>query len=122
VWEAYFDDAAWGLWGPTPWTSGSWDDPNQEWDNVGNGLLLTEIGAWAVGYRPAKIKVTFNGIATADIELQDTTTGVIASKLAANSGDEIDITFAGNDIDNLFIAEGDANNFSVTNIQFYVFN
>jgi hypothetical protein len=124
-WFAHFDNSDWEI-----DTQGSWDAGNSEWDSQywppGIEILsITEIGSWASGYKPTKIRITFTGATDTAFSLKDISSNVICSKgsgidLSYTSGEEIECDFGSGqgDIYRLEVQAGQGADFSVTNIEF----
>jgi len=127
-WVQIFDNTDWVV-GDTGFHlggAGSWDAGNQEWDSDDGGgafgvsaVELLPLGGWEVGYRPSKIRITFTGIANLDLYFRDTAFQYLVTEgQTITSGQELDITFSGNDIRSLLVWSFTENPFSVTNIEF----
>jgi len=108
-WYQVLSDEAW-----TPGPGVSWS--GSSWDSAFGLTGLSELGAWNVGYRPTKMRITYTGTFT-QIQLVDTNFDTIANDVAPASGQEIDITFGSFDIKDLNIFASGA--WSITNIEFY---
>jgi hypothetical protein len=64
VWTQHFDNTKWTV------TTGSWD--GSKWVHSGGSIVLTELGTWVDGYMPYKLRITFDGEATAWVEMLNT--------------------------------------------------
>jgi hypothetical protein len=108
----YFDNTHWtvniGSWGGSYYNDDFYD------------LDLDVLGIWAQGYRPTKIRAYFSGgSTTGTLTLKDSVGATIASGAVDGfDGVGVDITFAGNDIENLFI-HFTGENVMITAIEFY---
>jgi hypothetical protein len=120
-WTSYFDDSCW-----TPSGHGSWDDPNQEWDPTFASdrylINLNDIGAWALGYRPTAVRITFTGGAQgARIILTDSAGHILVD--SGYYGPSGEILYIDNvydlDVHNLYIyCPSGGSTYSVTKIEF----
>jgi len=114
-WEVHFDNSDWSGLSSTTWTGSAWDSNNVE-------ILITESGSWVEGYRPTKVRVTHNGPSTMTLKV----TGAGGSPTygeASNyvSGAEMALNCTA-DIQRLYITPSGAEDFLVTNIEFFVEN
>jgi hypothetical protein len=115
-WISYLDDTVWtseGLWGS--WDGSKWDS---EGAKSGHTIWLDELGTWVEGFRPTRLRVTHTKPGTIYLRLRDAEQTGIIIITEYTSGDEIPIPFQGFDIKEIQIGTGEADPYSVTNIEF----
>ncbi len=117
VWTSHFDNTEWdevapgaGFWNGTQWEA---EDQGAFW-----GIIISDIGAWASGYRPSKMRVTFTGVGSiGSFAVQDDAAGSIGGVAGYVSLDDIVLTFGANDGFKI-TAAGPLSVFYITNIEF----
>ncbi len=108
----------------TYWTAmkGSWD--GSEWDSepdLGEVVILEELGTWVDGYRPASIIVTYTGgLLPALVVIDKNTVYILDTDIGFTSGQKYLLSFvdgsSGSDINDINVI--DIAPFSVQSIQF----
>jgi len=129
-WYSYHDNTFWvSSVYETP--NGTWDGVNEWWDagfSYGWRVRIVPTGGWEVGFRPTKLRVTWNSVYTGpenDVYLSDGYAGnTICAGYNKNSGDEITLDFddeSAGDIGELYMTAADIGDrdFQITNIEFY---
>ena len=77
----------------TLWTApqGYWSTDHWQTGQPGQILLITN-GAWASGFRPTKVKITFTGITFLDLYVKDFSGGQTIGSISLMSGIGYDIS------------------------------
>ena len=107
-WVAHFDNADWAA------ARASWD--GSKWIDVGGALALNPIGAWYIGYRPTKVRVTIS-VSVTSFYLHAGVDTYIRADGSYTSLTEDNLSWGSNDIDEfyMYVAAG----LNITNIEFY---
>jgi hypothetical protein len=117
VWSSYFDNTKWSGLNNTTWSGTQWDS----WDGGPGGhiLWIEDISTWTSGYRPSKVRLTFNttGYTLFGLTIQDSNGDFILNISDPVSGEEYDLTFGSFDIDELILNRFGAA-IGLTNIEF----
>ena len=127
-WVSYFDDTIWDqVFATGTWTGSQWDSgigrgsTNRIWISPLNSVYspVSGAGGWEVGFRPTKIRITYDTGIPVSVAMSDNLTS-IASVNPYNSGDEITIAWATQDLWSLSLTNTGTNPpFSITNIEFF---
>jgi len=125
AWLSYFDDTYWQAAAGPPWRDFS---ANNWWESVSytSGNLEVKTGeTWNVGFKPTKIRLTFTvagadsliSLNLLDSSLTQSWTGGVISDIA--TGQEIDISDPGADLEEMQMASFDGAALIITNIEFF---
>ena len=111
-WIQHLDSNDWKSYFGATWNAGE-----QRWQGS-NGWGIEVIGTWSDGFRPTKVRVHWDPQpATTTLQILDSNSNYIVNYAGYVDNQEVDITYAGYDIDILFVTGAAA---YIWNIEFYV--
>jgi len=125
-WTARFDDSAWEGWvgSRTQFVANNWVFDIEPGYHTGR---IRPVGAWATGYRPSKIRITYTGDSGQVMHwnMYDTDgTNIVSTVYFTTSPQEIDIDFGSLDLNQLFMTwesgSDESVDISVSNIEFAI--
>ena len=119
TYTAYFDDTKWVAPGWGTWVDPIWISALAGRDPYYYDIVLARIGSWYVNFRPTKMRITHDHTSDLLVKLYTSTFIYTSVTYSYSSGDEVDLTFAGEDLTYLSL-RSTTNDFqySVTNIEF----
>ncbi len=123
-WVSIFDDTKWEPGPGPPWRAFG---DNNWWETVdynSGNLDVKTSETWATGYVPTKLRLTFTGAADDDITLNLLDVGLTLSWTGGVvdpviTGQELDLSYPGGDIDSMVMTQGGPPALIITNIEFF---